>query len=113
MKISSKRIKADGKVTFSVNIKKVGAREGVEIGQLYIHDVVGSVKRPIKELRGFERINLKAGENKTVTITLTGDNLSFYDKKTHQFIVEPGAFEVMVGSSSDSIRLKDQFNVVN
>ena len=113
MKISSKNIKADGKVTVSVNVKNVGSREGDEVVQLYLHDVVCSVKRPTKELRGFERINLKAGENKTVTITVPGDKLSFYDEKTHQFIVEPGAFEVMVGSSSDDIRLKDKFTVVN
>lgn len=112
MKISSKNIKVDGKVTVSVNVKNIGSREGDEVVQLYVHDVICSVKRPTKELRGFERINLKAGENKTVTITVPGDKLSFYDEKTHQFIVEPGAFEIMVGSSSDDIRLQDKFNVI-
>jgi len=99
-------------VIVSVDVKNIGSREGDEVVQLYVHDVVCSVKRPTKELRGFERINLKAGETKSVTITVPGDKLSFYDEKTHQFIVEPGVFDIMVGSSSDDIRLQDKINVL-
>ena len=79
--------------------------------QLYVHDVEASVKRPSKELRGFQRISLKAKEKKTVSFTLPAADLAFYDEKTKKFVVEPGAFEVMVGSSSEDIRLKGTLEV--
>ena len=113
MKISSKKINENGQVTISVKVKNIGPIEGDEVVQLYIHDVASSVKRPSKELRGFERISLKPGEKKTVTLTVPGEKLSFYDEKTHMFIVEPGTFDVLVGSSSEDIRLKGKFDVVN
>ena len=93
------------------DVKNVGKRDGDEVAQLYVRDLECSVVRPSRELRGFERISLKAGEKKTVTLTLPGDKLSFYDEKTHGFIVEPGTFELMVGSSSEDIRLKGKFDV--
>ncbi len=113
MVISSKEINADGQITISVNVKNIGSREGDEVVQLYIHDIECSVKRPAKELRGFERISLKPGETKTVTITVPGGKLSFYDEKSHHFIVEPGAYDVFVGSSSEDIRIKGKFDVKN
>lgn len=113
MKISSKKINEAGQVTISVKVKNIGPIEGDEVVQLYIHDVASSVKRPSKELRGFERISLKPGEKKTVTLTVPGEKLSFYDEKTHMFVVEPGTFDVLVGSSSEDIRLKGKFDVVN
>lgn len=113
MAISSETITEDGKVTISVNVKNTGKREGDEVVQLYIHDVVCSVVRPIKELRAFERITLKPGENKTVTMTVPGEKLSFYDEKTHRFVVEPGTFDALVGSSSSDIRLQGKFDVVS
>lgn len=111
IKISSTATTRDGQVNVSVNVKNTGKREGDEVVQLYVHDVECSVVRPTKELRAFERITLKPGETKTVTMTVPGDKLSFYDEKTHQFIVEPGVFEVLVGSSSEDIRLKGKFDV--
>jgi beta-glucosidase len=111
LKISSNQITANGQVIITVDIKNTGKREGDEVVQLYVHDVICSVKRPIKELRGFERISLNPGEAKTVTFSLPYEKLSFYDEKSHQFIVEPGTFEVMVGSSSEDIRLKGDFSV--
>jgi beta-glucosidase len=112
MTISSKKIKSDGQVKIEVNVKNSGTREGDEVVQLYIHDVACSVKRPAKELRGFERISLKPGETKTITFIVPGEKLSFYDENSHKFIVEPGVFEVMVGSSSEDIRLTGKFDVV-
>ncbi|HEY5499514.1 MAG TPA: glycoside hydrolase family 3 C-terminal domain-containing protein, partial [Bacteroidales bacterium] len=112
MKISAKNILADGSVTVSFEVKNVGKREGDEVAQLYIHDEECSVVRPVKELRGFERVTLKAGESKTVTLTVPGEKLAFYDEKSHGFVVEPGRFEVMVGSSSEDVRLKGWFEVV-
>lgn len=112
MKISSTATTREGEVKVSVNVKNTGSREGDEVVQLYIRDVACSVVRPSKELRGFERISLKPGETKTVTLTVPSEKLAYYDEKTHQFVVEPGTFEVLVGSSSADIRLKNTF-VVN
>lgn len=111
MKISSTATARDGEVKVSVNVKNTGSREGDEVVQLYIHDVASSVVRASKELRGFERISLKPGETKTVTMSVPSDKLAFYDEKTHQFVVEPGSFEALVGSSSADIRLQGKFDV--
>jgi beta-glucosidase len=111
LQVASKQIPTNGKVTVSVDVKNTGKREGDEVVQLYVRDVKCSVKRPTKELRGFERISLKPGEQRTVTFTVPGEQLAFYDEKTHGFVVEPGAFEFMVGSSSADIRLKSPIDV--
>lgn len=112
LKLSDNQIPATGKVTVSVDVTNTGKIAGDEVVQLYVHDVEASVKRPSKELRGFERITLNPGQTKTVKLTLTGDKLAFYDEKTHGFIVEPGAFDLLVGSSSEDIRLKAKLNVI-
>jgi beta-glucosidase len=111
LRLSSKRIRADGTVNVSVDVENVGKRDGDEVVQLYVRDVESSVKRPAKELRGFNRISLKPGEKRTVTFSLPGEKLAFWDVKTHGFVVEPGVFEVMAGSSSEDIRAKAQFEV--
>ena len=113
LKLSSDKMKTNGQVNISVDVKNAGKRAGDEVVQLYVHQVKSSVKRPAKELRGFQRISLKPGEEKTVTLTLPAGKLAFWDEKTHAFLVEPGAFDVMVGSSSDDIRTRDQLEVVN
>ena len=100
----------EGKVVVSVDVENISNREGDEVVQLYIHDAVASVARPIKELKGFKRITLKPGEKKTVTFTLTLDDLAFYDINMRR-VVEPGVFEVMVGSSSEDIRLRGEFEI--
>jgi beta-glucosidase len=97
--------------TVSLEVENIGKRAGDEVVQLYVHDMECSVKRPTKELRGFERINLQPGGRKTVTFTLPAEKLSFWDVKTHGFVVEPGAFDVLVGSSSEDIRVHGQFEV--
>jgi beta-glucosidase len=112
LRIANKKVATNGKLTISVDIKNTGKVAGDEVVQLYVHDVVASVKRPTKELRGFERITLKPGETKTVTMTVPVEKLSFYDEKTHGFIVEPGMFDIMIGSSSEDIRLQDKIEVV-
>ena len=106
------KIKADGKLNISVDVKNTGKRAGDEVVQLYVHQEKSSVKRPAKELRGFQRISLKPGEKKTITLTLATEKLAFWDEKTHGFVVEPGAFDVMMGASSADIRLKDQVEVI-
>ncbi len=86
-------------VRVTAEITNTGAMEGAEVVQLYIRDVVSSVTRPMKQLKDFQRVPLKPGETQKVTFTLTPEKLSFYDRDMN-FIVEPGEFEVMVGSSS-------------
>jgi beta-glucosidase len=109
--LSSSEIPTDGQLNVSVDVQNMGERDGDEVVQLYVRDVEGRVKRPIKELRGFERIRLKPGERRRVTFSLKGNQLAFYDVSTHSFVVEPGRFDVMVGSSSALIRLQRAFRV--
>jgi beta-glucosidase len=111
--VSPAQIKGDGQVTVRVDVQNSGQRPGEEVVQLYVHDVEASVKRPAKELRGFERVSLKPGERKTVSFTLPAEKLSFYDVKSKSFVVEPGAFEAMIGSSSEDIRAKTNFQVTS
>ena len=112
LKLSRAKIPADGAVDVSVAITNTGQRIGDEVVQLYVHDVASAVVRPVKELRGFRRITLKPGEKRTVTFTLPAAKLAYWDERTHAFVVEPGAFEIMVGASSTDIRATGAFEVV-
>ncbi|SMO47224.1 glycoside hydrolase family 3 C-terminal domain-containing protein [Solitalea koreensis] len=87
-------------------IKNIGTREGDEVVQLYIRDLVSSVARPLKELKGFQRIHLKPGETKEVTFTITPDLLKMLNEQM-QWVVEPGEFRIMIGASSKDIRVRD------
>jgi beta-glucosidase len=87
------------RATVSVDVTNTGSRAGDEVVQLYIRDVVSSVTRPVKELAGFERVTLKPGETRTVTLTIGPDALSLVDRSMKR-VVEPGTFELMVGTSS-------------
>jgi beta-glucosidase len=111
LKLLAKQINADGLLTITVDVKNTGKVAGDEVVQLYIHDVSPSLKRPIAELRGFDRVSLQPGETKKVTLKLPGSKLAFYDEKIHDFRVEPEMIDVLVGSSSADIRLKSQFRV--
>ena len=111
LQLAPKQMAPDGRLTVSVEVENTGQRAGDEVVQLYIHDVECSVKRPVKELRGFDRISLKPGEKQTVIFTIPGEKLAFFDEKTHAFLVEPGAFDVLVGASSADIRVQDRFVV--
>jgi beta-glucosidase len=111
LQIAPNQVGAEGKVQISVEVKNVGEREGDEVVQLYLHDVLSSVTRPVKELKGFKRITLEPGEKKTVTFTLAVSQLGLYNQDM-EFVVEPGAVEVMVGSSSEDIRLTGKFDIV-
>ncbi|MGB0932625.1 MAG: fibronectin type III-like domain-contianing protein, partial [Chitinophagales bacterium] len=93
----------------SVNVKNMGKIEGEEVVQLYIRDRVASVARPIKELKGFDKIALKAGESQTVEFILTEKELGFYDNQG-KFVVESGEFDVMIGGSSETV-LKESFRL--
>ncbi|HWS85875.1 MAG TPA: fibronectin type III-like domain-contianing protein [Pyrinomonadaceae bacterium] len=92
-------------------MKNTGAREGDEVVQLYTRDVVSSVTTYEKNLRGFERVRLKPGETRNVSFTLKPEDLALWDRSM-RFVVEPGAFKVLVGSSSEDIRLTGEFQIV-
>jgi beta-glucosidase len=100
LKVSPAQIGPGGQAQVSVTVTNTGKRAGDEIVQLYIHDLVGSVTRPVKELKDFRRISLAPGETKTVTFTITPDKLSFYNLNMER-VVEPGWFDIMVGTSSE------------
>ena len=106
-----KQMSAGDQITFSVKVKNTGNREGSEIVQLYISDLKSSLPRPIKELKGFEKISLKAGEEKTVTFTVDKAALSFFDDKKHEWVAEPGDFEAIIGASSTDIKTKVNFSL--
>lgn len=110
LKITPEKQNASGNVTVSFDVKNTGTREGVEIAQLYTRDVVSSVITYEKNLRGFERVNLKPNETKTVTFSLKPEDLEMLDINMH-WIVESGMFKVMVGSSSEDIRLNGEFEI--
>jgi beta-glucosidase len=109
--LSDRQIPATGKVTATVDVKNSGTREGDEVVQLYVHEVTPALVRPSKELRGFSRIALKPGETRKVTLTVPADKLAYYDEGKHAFVVKPGAFDILVGSASDDIRVHDQIQV--
>ena len=97
-----------GAMTVAADIRNTGRRAGDEVVQLYVRDVEASVKRPKKQLMAFERISLRPGETRTVNFTVPADRLAFWDEKQKAWVLEPGAFEVMVGSSSADVRLKGE-----
>lgn len=99
-----------GRIVVSVDVENVGDREGDEVVQLYIRDVVSRVARPVKELKGFKRVTLKPGEKKTVVFKLTLDDLAYFGPDMRR-VVEPGEFKIMVGSSSEDIRLVKTINI--
>ena len=109
LKINKKTFSKGEKVEVSVDLKNTGKVTGKEVAQLYLQDEFASVVRPVKELKGFEMIELKAGETKTITFTLTDAELGFYNNQ-NEFVVEPGTFKVMVGGNSNA-NLTTQFNV--
>ena len=110
LKISSEKIPASGTLEISFDIENIGKFDGDEVAQLYLRKEYSQVARPVKELKGFKRISLKKGERKTVTLKLTEEELGFYDKNLN-FVVEAGRYEVMIGSSSEDIRLRAFFEV--
>ena len=93
-------------LTASITVTNKGTVDGKEIVQLYLRDVVGSVTRPLKELKGYEKVFLKKGEKKRVAVVLDEDAFSFYDMNQHRFVVEKGDFEILVGPASSQLPLK-------
>jgi beta-glucosidase len=101
LRLSQNQIPVDGRLIASVEVENVGQRSGDEVVQIYLHDEVASVTRPVKELRGFERVTLSPGESRTVQFAIGPKDLGLFDRQM-QFVVEPGRFQVMVGTSSEA-----------
>lgn len=99
LRLSAQSIRPDGRLTASVDVENTGKRVGDEVVQLYIREVAASVTRPVKELKGFERITLRPGERRHLTFTLGPQELGFYNREM-RFVVEPGVFNVTAGTSS-------------
>lgn len=98
-------LKTDNGVDVAFDLKNTGKYDAAEVAQVYVSDVESSVPRPMKELKGFEKIMLKKGESQRVTIHLPTDAFKFYDIDKHGFVLEPGLFNIMVGGSSDNLPL--------
>ncbi len=101
MILDKQKIKSDGTLNISVKLTNTGKYDGSEVAQLYIRDLVGSITRPVKELKGYQKVFLKAGESKTLNFTLTTNDLAFYNSDL-KFKAEPGDFKVFVGTNSAS-----------
>lgn len=99
VRLEKKKIKRNGSTRVQVDVTNTGKRAGTEVVQMYIRDLSSSVTRPIKELKGFQKVSLAAGKTKTVTIDITPESLAFYDIDL-KYVVEPGEFAIMVGNSS-------------
>lgn len=106
-----KEMGMDDVLTVTVPVTNTGNREGAEVVQLYISDLKSSLPRPIKELKGFQKVKLSPGETKEVTFTIAKDALSFYDDTKQAWIIEPGKFEAIVAASAADIKSKVVFNV--
>ena len=101
--LSSKMLKPGGTLTASVTVKNTGKRDGETVVQLYLRDVTASMARPVKELKNFEKVMLKAGEQKVVRFTLSEDDLKFYNAQL-KYAAEPGEFDVQIGLDSQNVQ---------
>jgi len=108
LKLSKKNMQKDGSITVTFDLQNTGKYAGEEVAQFYLRDLVSQPVRPIKELKGFEKVMLQPGETKTISFTINKEKLSFYNDQL-QWITQPGDFRLMIGSASDDIRLEDGF----
>ena len=110
--ISPEKLSASQSITATVDVTNASRRVGDEVVQLYTREIHPSVTRAAEELRGFERISLQPGQTKTVTFTVGGDKLAFYDENKHAFVVEPGQYEIRIGASSADIRCRGKIRIL-
>ena len=111
LQMSNRKMVANERMEVSVNISNTGKYDGEEIVQLYLRDKVGSISRPIKELKDFKKKYLKVGETKTIKFVIDKEKLSFYNQQI-QWVAEAGNFDLMIGAASNDIRLKGEFELV-
>lgn len=103
VKLSSNTLSKGKSITASITLNNTGKYEGKEVVQLYIQDLVGSITRPVKELKGFQKVSLKPGESKNITFTISENDLKFYNSDL-KFVAEPGDFKVFIGSNSRDVK---------
>ncbi|MGX8695565.1 MAG: fibronectin type III-like domain-contianing protein, partial [Prevotella sp.] len=103
LRLSSDKLSMNGEIVATVKVSNTGRYDADEIVQLYLCDKVGRVVRPVKELKGFERISLKAGESRDVSFTINAEMLKYYDNEL-TYGVEPGEFELMIGPNSRDVQ---------
>lgn len=111
LQLSKKKMKRNEQIEVAVTITNTGKYDGEEIVQLYLRDKVGSIVRPVKELKDFQKIKLGSGESKIIKFIIDKEKLSFYNQQL-QWVAEPGDFELMIGASSRDTRLKDNFELI-
>jgi len=109
LQLSAQRIRPNGNLTVTVDVENVGKRPGDEVVQLYTRDIAASMTRPVKELKGFQRVTLRPGEKKHLQFVLTPEHLGFWNREM-RFVVEPGEFKVMAGSNSEDL-IETKFTV--
>ncbi len=110
LKLSNSRIRPNEKLSVTFRLSNTGKYKGAEVVQLYLRDKVGSIVRPIKELKDFQKVTLNPGESKVITFTIDKEKLSFYNQQL-QWNAEPGQFDLMIGASSEDIRLRTSFEL--
>ena len=96
----------DWKITATINVKNTGSRDADEVVQLYIRDMVASISRPVKELKGFQRIHLAAGESREISFDITPEMLKFYNAELRH-VIEPGDFQIMVGGNCKEVKTQN------
>jgi len=112
LSLSKEKLNTEDTIIVSFTIKNTGATKGMEIAQLYIQDVASSVPRPIKELKGFRKVELEAGESKSVSLQLTGKDFSYWNPKTKDWFAEKGKFIILMGASSKDIKLAKEIELL-
>jgi beta-glucosidase len=106
LKVSSNVLPPNGEIKISVDVKNTGMMAGEEVVQLYARFPDSKIERPARQLKAFTRVPVSQGDTKTVTLNLRAEDLAYWNEKDHAFTVEPGPVEIMVGSSSQDIKLK-------
>ena len=111
LRIDKQEMAVDDELTLTIDVTNTGLRAGAETVQLYISDLKSSLPRPVKELKGFQKVFLKPGETQTVSFTIERSALSFYNDRTNSWTVEPGEFVAMLNNSSSPSNQKVRFTV--
>src|SRR5699024_9494403 len=105
-RLSAREIAIGDSLQVTVDVQNTGERTGEEVVQLYIRDLVASVTRPVKELRAFEKIELRPGQRKTASFTLTAEDFSFYNQELER-VIEPGLFKLFTGTNSRDVKTSE------
>ncbi|MEJ2295879.1 MAG: fibronectin type III-like domain-contianing protein, partial [Candidatus Lokiarchaeota archaeon] len=109
IKIEDNQVAGDETIRVSVELENTGNKEGAEVIQLYLHDTESRLPRPFKELKRFKKVFLKPQQKETINFELNHEDLAFFDEDLNDWVVENGSFKILIGSSSEDIRLETEF----